>query len=186
MYKEFGPDDEIIQNYATIYRKNDEPATVLPKNGDLPDFVRERCDWIMKAVTDSDASMSFIGMLRCIFAQNNEQEMKDDFEMAGLDWLPVSIRFREWSSMLFMDTLHEMRVAAYLIYGEAAKAQRERNERVSEYASRLRAVSSKLPAEMLLDLKSRLGDWSLSGGYMGSEYVLQLVVNAERYAAQHG
>ncbi|WP_056992686.1 DUF6877 family protein [Lacticaseibacillus saniviri] len=53
------------------------------------------------------------------------------------------------------------------------------------YAARLTAVADSIPLAMLEDIRTRLGDWALSGGSMSADYVLHLVQNAERMAAMN-
>lgn len=100
---------------APIYKpKAKEDGKQIMPDGDLPDFVKERCNWALQFGEDG---MTFTGMLDIIFAESDEDAAKERFYIgAGDDWLPVSEEFKKWCNSVWY-AFREERVALYLIYG---------------------------------------------------------------------
>lgn len=107
-------EEQFSDELKAIYDQEiNEDGRSIFNDGNLPSYVKARCDWAIKYV---DAGMTFLGVLQTVLAFD-EKRAKEDFLINALekDWMPVTNEFREWTD--HFTNLRQIRVALYLIYG---------------------------------------------------------------------
>lgn len=115
-------DEKFKKELQAIFSFKTENGHPVMPDGDLPGFAKKRCDWALGFV---DMGLNFFGELELSLALD-EEEAKKDFEVGAdiEDWLPVSEEFRGWINDPY-SSMHQMRVALYLIYGDSSANSEE-------------------------------------------------------------
>lgn len=91
--------------------------TVYDGEAKPPEMIMPQCakDRIAHFWEFQEYGLSFLGCLKFILA-DDEEECEKEFELGiGDDWLPPSDEFKLWRNRLLI--MRELEVAAYLLYG---------------------------------------------------------------------
>lgn len=101
----------------SIYKWSITKSKATPPKSELPECVKERVRWILKA--HHDLPITFIGSLIFAFPDPDcEGELKKDFEFGGDTWFPISKQYKEyWKEYYSYRALIEQEVAIAIIYG---------------------------------------------------------------------
>lgn len=100
-----------LDNIYKIEVKDGEAKLPRPK---LPDCAVERLNYSMPMLEDG---MTFLGILNCVLAED-EEKVKKDFSMGAMDeWMPVTDEFKKWRDDYPMSRYHQMEIAVAIIYG---------------------------------------------------------------------
>lgn len=118
-------DENFRQELQAIFAFETKDGKTEMPDGNLPDFAKKRCDWALQFV---DMGLNFLGELEFALALD-ETEAKKEFEIGASvkDWMPVSEEFRNWINGPY-NSMHQMRVALYLIYGDSNSSCEEEAE----------------------------------------------------------
>lgn len=107
--------DTILEIETSL--KNVYGWTVSDGEAKPPEMIMPQCakDRIAHFWAFQEFGLSFLGCLKFILA-DDEEECKKEFEFGmGDDWLPPSEAFNNWRNRL--RSMRELEVAAYLLYG---------------------------------------------------------------------
>lgn len=106
-------DVEYKKILRSIYKWSVKKSKATPPKSELPECIKERVRWILKA--HHDFPITFIGSLIFAFPDPDcEEELKKDFEFGGDTWFPISKQYKEYYSYR---ALIEQEVAIAIIYG---------------------------------------------------------------------
>ena len=110
-------DVEYKKILRAIYKWNVTKHKAIPPKSELPECVKERVRWILKA--HHEFPITFIGSLIFAFPDPDcEEELKKQFEVGGDTWLPISKQYKEyWKEYYSYRALIEQEVAIAIIYG---------------------------------------------------------------------
>lgn len=110
-------DVEYKKILRSIYKWSITKSKATPPKSELPECVKERVRWILKA--HHDLPITFIGSLIFAFPDPDcEGELKKDFEFGGDTWFPISKQYKEyWKEYYSYRALIEQEVAIAIIYG---------------------------------------------------------------------
>lgn len=118
-------DVEYKKILRAIYKWNVKKHKAIPPKSELPECIKERVRWILKA--HHDLPITFIGSLIFAFPDPDcEGELKKDFESGGDTWFPISKQYKEyWKEYYSYRVLLEQEVAIAIIYGLNDEPERE-------------------------------------------------------------
>lgn len=110
-------DVEYKKILRAIYKWNVTKHKAIPPKSELPECIKERVRWILKA--HHEFPITFIGSLIFAFPDPDcEEELKKDFEFGGDTWFPISQQYKEyWKEYYSYRVLIEQEVAIAIIYG---------------------------------------------------------------------
>lgn len=106
--------EKITPCLNNIYKFEIKNGNAMPPEPKLPDCVVERLNFFMPM---REEGMTFLGILNCVLAIDEEQAKKDYSFGAVEDWLPVTDEFRKWRDDYPASVYHQMEIAVAILYG---------------------------------------------------------------------
>lgn len=109
--------DRVTESYDWVYgwRVKDDKCMPPALNHPLPDFVKERVDWVLNE--KQKGMLTFRGAFKMLLDIDDEKELRKDWEFgASTDYRPVSDEYRKWLKDPILEDIRRVALMIAVIY----------------------------------------------------------------------